>query len=452
MNFPAMTKAAGFFYSQDTLREMTAKLLDLARAKGASACEAEVSEGFGLSVTVRKKEVETIEHNRDKGLSLTVFLGKQKGSAGTSDFSPGAMEEAVAAALSIARNTASDEYAGLAEEEMLAREFPDLDLCHPWNLEVEHAVELARECESAAFSVDKRVSNSEGASVTTQESHFIYGNTLGFMAGYPTSRHGLSCSVIAGKGSRMQRDDWYSTSRIPAQLESAGSVGKRAGERCVKRLGAKKIPTAQANVMFEAPAAAGLFGHFVAAASGGNLYRKSSFLVDRLNEQIFSPHITINEAPFLPAGLASSAFDGEGVAAQNRDVVKDGVLKGYFLSSYSARKLGLRSTGNAGGNHNLLLEGRVMQFAALLKEMNRGLLVTELLGQGVNLLTGDYSRGAAGFWIEHGEIAYPVEETTIAGNLQDMFRNMVAIGDDVVIRGSVQCGSVLIADMTIAGD
>ncbi|HET6757318.1 MAG TPA: metallopeptidase TldD-related protein, partial [Burkholderiales bacterium] len=345
-----MAKTSGFFYSQDALREMTAKLIELARSKGASACEAEVSEGFGLNVTVRKKEIETIEHNRDKGLTITVFAGKQKGSAGTSDFSPAAIDEAVSAALSIARNTASDEYAGLPEEEMLAREFPDLDLCHPWNLKVEQAVESARECEAAAFAADRRVSNSEGASVTTQEAHFVYGNSLGFLAGYPTSRHGLSCSVIAGKGSRMQRDDWYSTSRIPAQLESAGAIGKRAGERCVKRLGAKKIATAQANVLYEAPAAAGLFGHFVAAASGGNLYRKSSFLVDRLDTQIFSPHLTIREAPFLPAGLASSAFDGEGVAAQERDVVRDGALIGYFLSSYSARKLGMRSTGNAGGN------------------------------------------------------------------------------------------------------
>ncbi|MGH8770936.1 MAG: metallopeptidase TldD-related protein, partial [Burkholderiales bacterium] len=347
---------------------------------------------------------------------------------------------------------ASDEYAGLPEEAMLAREFPDLDLYHPWNLKVEQAVESARECEAAAFAADRRVSNSEGASVTTQEAHFVYGNSLGFLAGYPTSRHGLSCSVIAGKGSRMQRDDWYSTSRIPARLESATGIGKRAGERCVKRLGAKKIATAQANVLFEAPAAAGLFGHFVAAASGGNLYRKSSFLVDRLDTEIFSPHLTIREAPFLSAGLASSAFDGEGVAARDRDVVRDGALKGYFLSSYSARKLGMRSTGNAGGNHNLLLDGRVLPFEALLREMDTGLLVTELLGQGVNLVTGDYSRGAAGFWIEHGEIAYPVEETTIAGNLKDMFRSIVAIGDDVVIRGSVQCGSVLVAGMTIAGE
>lgn len=444
--------STGFFYSRDVLREMTANLLALARDNGATACEAEVSEGFGLSVTVRKSEVETIEHNRDKGLSLTVFSGKQKGSAGTSDFSRAAMEETVKAALTIARNTASDEYAGLAEEEMLAREFPDLELCHPWNLKVEKAIELARECESAAFAADRRVSNSEGASVTTQESHFIYGNSLGFMGGYPASRHGLSCSVIAGKAARMQRDDWYSTSRIPAQLENAESVGMRAGERCVKRLGARKIATSQASVLFEAPVAAGLFGHFVAAASGGNLYRKSSFLVDRLHTRIFSPHITIREAPFLPGALASSAFDGEGVTAQERDVVKEGVLNGYFLSSYSARKLKMRSTGNAGGNHNLLLEGRSLTFDALLREMGEGLLVTELLGHGINLVTGDYSRGAAGFWVENGAIAYPVEETTIAGNLKDMFHNIAAIGDDVVVRGSVQCGSVLVSGMTVAGD
>lgn len=442
----------GFFYSRDALRELTARLLELAREKGATACEAEVSEGFGLSVTVRKNEVETIEHNRDKGLSVTVFSGKQKGSASTSDFSPSALHDAVTAALSIARNTASDEYSGLADEDMLAREFPDLDLYHPWNLEVGRATAIARECEAAAFAADKRVSNSEGASVTTQEAHFVYGNSLGFSAGYPTSRHSLSCSVIAGKGSRMQRDDWYSTSRVPARLENAAMVGERAGTRCAKRLGAKKIATALANILFEAPVAAGLFGHFVSAASGGNLYRKSSFLVDRVNTQIFSPHITIHEAPFLPGALGSSAFDNEGVAVRNRYVVKDGVLNGYFLSSYSARKLGMRSTGNAGGNHNLLIEGRALSFEALLLEMGSGLLVTELLGHGVNLVTGDYSRGAAGFWVENGEIAYPVEEMTIAGNLKDMFRNVVAIGDDVLIRSSVQCGSVLVSDMTIAGD
>ncbi|MGH8728043.1 MAG: metalloprotease PmbA [Burkholderiales bacterium] len=447
-----MPKKSGFFYSQDNLREMTAKLMALARDKGASACEAEVSEGFGLSVTVRKKEIETIEHNRDKGLSLTVFVGQRKGSAGTSDFSPIAMEEAVMAAVSIARNTAADEYAGLPEKELLAREFPDLDLFHPWSLQVERAVELARECEAAAFAMDKRVSNSEGASVTTQQSHFVYGNSLGFMAGYPTSRHGVACSVIAGKGSRMQRDDWYTTSRVPTHLESPASVGKKAATRCVKRLGAKKIATVEAKVLFEAPVASGFFGHFVAAASGGNLYRKSSFLVDRLDSQIFSSHLTIREAPFLPAGLASSAFDGEGVAAQERDVVSDGILKGYFLSSYSARKLNMRPTGNAGGNHNLLIKGRTLSFEPLLREMGTGILVTELLGQGVNVVTGDYSRGAAGFWVENGEIAYPVEETTIAGNLKDMFKSIVAIGDDVVIRGSVQCGSVLVEGMTIAGE
>jgi PmbA protein len=447
-----MSNSSDFYYSQDALREMTERLLALARAKGASACEAEVSEGFGLSVTVRKNEVETIEHNRDKGLSVTVFIGKKRGSAGTSDFSQAAMEDAVRAALSIAANTASDEFAGLPDEESLARDIRDLDLCHPWDLEVEQAIRLAQECESAAFAADKRVSNSEGASVTTQQSHFVYGNSLGFVAGYPASRHSLSCSVIAGKGSRMQRDDWYSSARTPARLETAEAVGRRAGTRCVKRLGARKIATAQANVVFEAPVAAGLFGHFVSAASGGNLYRKASFLVDRLHTEIFSPHLTIREAPFLAAGLASSAFDGEGGAVQDREVVTAGTLNGYFLSSYSARKLGMRSTGNAGGNHNLLIEGRKLPFDALLRELDTGLLVTELLGQGVNLVTGDYSRGAAGFWVEQGQIAYPVEETTIAGNLRDMFRNIVAIGDDLVVRSSVQSGSVLVSGMTIAGE
>ncbi|HEY8553106.1 MAG TPA: metallopeptidase TldD-related protein, partial [Burkholderiales bacterium] len=316
----------------------------------------------------------------------------------------------------------------------------------------ERAIELARICEAAAFAVDKRISNSEGASVGTHDAHFIYANTLGFMAGYPSSRHHVSCSVIAGKDDAMQRDDWYTSARDPDSLEPADRVGTIAGQRALRRLGARKIDTTQAAVLFEAPLATGLLGHFVSAASGGNLYRKASFLVDALGKQIFPSYVTITEKPHLPRGLASTAFDEEGVATQTRKVVDAGVLRGYFLGSYSARKLGMRSTGNAGGNHNLVLEPGELDFEGLLKRMGRGLLVTELLGMGVNMVTGDYSRGAAGFWVEDGAIAYPVQEVTIASNLKDMFLGIEAVGNDTVVRGSRISGSVLIGQMTIAGD
>lgn len=443
---------SAFSHSADTLHQIAQNILEWAASHGASAAEAEVSESVGQSVTVRMGETETIEHNRDKGLGVTVYIGKQRGHASTSDFSAQAVRDTVDAALAIARHTASDECAGLAEKDLLAREIQDLDLFHSWPIPVEQALELARECEAAAFAVDPRVSNSEGAAVSTQDSHFVYANSLGFMAGYPSSRHGITCAVIAGSGENMQRDDWYSTARYADGMETAQAIGRRAGERCVARLGARKIKTVEAPVLFEAPVAASLISHFVAAASGGNLYRKSSFLLDRLGTQVFAPWIELKELPHIPRGLASSAFDSEGVATRNRDVVKGGVLQGYFLGSYSARKLGLSSTGNAGGNHNLVLCDSEVEFPGLLKQMGTGLLVTELLGHGVNMVTGDYSRGAAGFWVEKGEIAYPVQEITIAGNLENMFHNIAAVGNDVVIRGSRQCGSILIERMTVAGE
>ena len=362
------------------------------------------------------------------------------------------MRATAGAALSIAKFTASDDYAGLADEDLLAREIPDLDLFHPWDLPVERAIELAQACEGAAFAVDKRIANSEGASVSLQQSHFAYGNSLGFIGGYPSSRHWISCAVIAGKGDAMQRDDWYASARDPAELEAPEAIGKIAGERAIQRLGAKKIATMEVPVLFEAPVAATLLGHFVSAVSGGSLYRKSSFLVDSLGKEIFAPLVEISDDPHIPRGLASSPFDEEGVASRRRKVVETGVMQGYFLGSYSARKLGMKSTGNAGGNHNLLLKDTGQDLAQLLKKMGRGLLVTEMLGQGINMVTGDYSRGAAGFWIENGAIAYPVQEITIAGNLKDMFRNIVAVGNDIVKRGSKQCGSVLIERMTVAGD
>ncbi len=440
-----------FSYSIETLSQITRDILNQARQSGASACEAEVSLGFGQNVSVRRGEVETIEYNRDKGLGVSVYFGQKRGHASTSDLAPEAIRDTVAAAVSIARYTASDEFAGLADENLLAKEIPDLSLYHPWDLSVERAIDLAKECEAAAFAVDKRIENSEGASVSTQEALFMYGNSLGFLAGYPSSRHSVSCAVIAEDGG-MQRDYWYSSRRDAADLESAEAVGRKAGERTVRRLGARKIKTTECPVLFEAPIASGLIGHLVGAVSGSSLYRKSSFLLDSLGQPIFAPFVQIRELPHIPKGLASSPFDNEGVATHERDLVKDGVLQGYFLGSYSARKLGMASTGNAGGNHNLILESSGQDFAGLLKMMNTGLVVTELLGHGINPVTGDYSRGAAGYWVENGVIQYPVEEVTIAGNLKDMFRHIVAVGTDVLVQGSKQCGSVLVEKMTVAGD
>jgi PmbA protein len=434
------------------LREIAADILKYARAQGASAAESEVSEGVGQTVTVRCGEVETIEYNRDKGIGVTVYFGKRRGHASTSDFSSQAVHATVDAAISIARFTASDDFAGLADEALLARDIPELDLFHPWDLPVERAIEMAQACESAAFGVDKRVDNSEGATVSLQHSHFAYGNSLGFLGGYPSSRHWVSCAVIAGKGDEMQRDDWYTSARNADELDAPELVGRTAGERAVRRLGARKIATTQAPVLFEAPVAATLLGHFVSAVSGGSLYRKSSFLVDSIGREIFAPQVVITEDPHIRRGSASSPFDEEGVATQRRSVVESGVLKGYFLGSYSARKLGMQTTGNAGGCHNLRLADTGEDFTALLRKMGRGLLVTELMGQGINMVTGDYSRGAAGYWVENGELAYPVQEITIAGNLKDIFRGIAASGTDVLMRGSKHCGSILIERMTIAGD
>ncbi len=442
----------GFTHDSDTLRVLTRDALDYARSRGATAAEAEVSEGYGQTVTVRLGEVETIEYNRDKGIGVSVYLGQQRGHASTSDFSPKALRDTVDAALSIARFTAADDCAGLADTDLLAHEFPELQLWHSWGLPVERAVELATVCENAAFAVDKRISNSEGASVSTQESHFVYGNSNGFLAGYPSSRHSISCSVIAGENEGMQRDDWYDVARDATDLDTPHSVGKRAAERALRRLDSRKIATTQAPVLFEAPVASSLIGHFVAAVSGGSLYRKSSFLLDTLGKPVFAPHVQLSDLPHILKGLGSGAFDAEGVATQAREVVKDGVVQGYFLGSYSARKLGMRSTGNAGGSHNLILADSGDDFTALLKKLHRGLLVTELMGQGVNQVTGDYSRGAAGYWVENGEIAYPVQEITIAGNLKEMYRGIAAIGNDVLRHSSRQCGSILLEPMTIAGN
>jgi PmbA protein len=441
-----------FSYPFAVLQQLARDVLDHAKKGGASACETTITDGFGQNVTVRRSEVETIEYNRDKGISVTVYIGQKRGHASTSDFSPQAVRETVSAALSIAGYTAEDKCAGLADRDLLAQEFPDLELYFPWELPVEQAIELAKNCESAAFAVDKRITNSEGASVALSESQFVYANSLGFMAGYPASRHSISCAVIASEGDTMQRDYWYSTTRDASDLEQADSIGRRAGTRSAQRLGARKIGTCEVPVLFEATVAASLVGHFVGAVSGGNLYRRSSFLLDSIGSQVFAPDIQLRELPHLKKGLASETFDDDGVATHEREIVAGGVVQGYFLGSYSGRKLGLPTTGNAGGNHNLILDtARRIEFSDLVKKMGKGLLVTELLGQGVNPVTGDYSRGAAGFWVENGEIQHAVEEITIAGNLKDMLLGICGVGKDVIVRGSKQCGSLLIDHMTVAG-
>ncbi|GAB1231710.1 metalloprotease PmbA [Ferrigenium sp. UT4] len=437
--------------SPDSLRQLAADIIAYARKQGASASVAEVSAGLGQTVNVRQGEIETIEYNRDKGLGVSVYLGQRRGQASTSDFSRRAMQDTVQAALNIARFTAEDDCAGLPEEALLARDWADLDLYHAWPIDVAQAVGLARDCERAAFDADPRIVNSEGASVNVNSGSFVLANSLGFNGGYTSSRHSVSCAVIAGKGGNMQRDYWYSTARHPADILKVEEIGRIAAERTVRRLKARRLPTLQCPVLFEAPVAASLFGHFVQAVSGGSLYRKSSFLLDHLEKKVFSDLVRIDDVPDIPRGLGSSPFDNEGVRTRRRTLVEDGVLRGYFLGTYSARKLGMHSTGNAGGTHNLIVRPGTQDFDGLLRQMGCGLLVTELLGHGVNAVTGDYSRGAAGFWVEHGEIQYPVEELTIAGNLREMYQGIVALGNDVQVQGARQCGSVLVERMAIAG-
>nr|WP_199068687.1 metalloprotease PmbA [Chromobacterium sp. ASV5] len=441
-----------FSFSHDALQDIAARVLELARAQGASAAEVDVSEGVGQTVSVRLAEVETIEYNQDKGVSVTVYLGKKKGHASTSDFADEALGDTVRAALDIARYTAEDDCAGLADAALLARDVPDLDLYHPWALPVEDAIELARRCEAAARGVDARIRNSEGGSASTQASQFVYANSNGFSGGYASSRHSLSAAVVAEEGGAMQRDYWYSSARHRDDLDDAEAIGRIAGERAVRRLGGRRLKTGSYPVLFEAPVAMSLLGHLVAAISGGSLYRKSSFLLDSLGKPVMSAKVDIDEDPFVPRGFASGAFDNEGVATRARRLVEGGVLQGYMLGSYSARKLGMQTTGNAGGSHNLIMRSTGESFAELLAQMGSGLLVTELLGQGVNTVTGDYSRGAAGFWVENGVIAYPVEEITIAGNLREMFMQIAAVGSDRLVRGGKDMGSVLIERMTVAGE
>jgi PmbA protein len=436
------------------LKSIVSDALMRARALGASQAEADVSLQKGLTTTVRLGEVETVEYQRDRGMGITVYFGKRKGSASTADLSPQAVGEIVEKACDIARYTAEDECAGLADPEELARDIPDLDLDHPWDLTPEAAVDCARACEAAGRVVDSRITNSEGASVGSHRGVRVYGNSHGFLAGYPSTSHSVSCALLAQSGEDMQRDYWYAAARDARDLESATSIGRKAGERAVARLGARKIATQKARVLFAPEVARGLFGHFLGAIRGSSQYRKSSFLLGAAGEQVFPSFLELSERPHIPKALGSSPFDGEGVSTRNRELVQDGVLQGYVLGSYSARKLGLKTTGNAGGTHNLLVESKTggVEIGALMRQFGTGLLVTELMGQGVNGVTGDYSRGASGFWIENGVQMYPVHEITIAGNLKEMYRNIAAIGSDVDLRGGVRVGSVLIEEMTIAGD
>ena len=436
----------------DQLRATIADLLREAQAQGASAAEAAISMETGLSVTVRMGEVETLEHQRDKGLGVTVYFGQRKGSASSSDLSPQALQETVRAASNIARFTAEDNCAGLADAELMARDIPDLDLCHPWTLGAEQAIALAQKCEAAAREVDARITNSEGASVTSHEGLYVYANSHGFMGSYPSTRHSISCAVIVQDGNAMQRDYWYSVARAHTDMDDGILVGQRAAERTLRRLNTRRLNTRQTPVIFEAAIASSLISHFVSAVRGGSLYRKASFLLDHLGKRIFPAHVHIHEQPHLKRALGSAPFDNEGVATQARDLVQDGILQGYVLDSYSARKLGMQTTGNAGGVHNLFIDPGQHDLDGLLRTMHTGLLVTELLGSGVNTVTGDYSRGAAGFWVENGEIQYPVEEITIAGNLRDMYQQLVEVGTDVDLRGNIRTGSILIENMTVAGE
>lgn len=434
------------------LKNVVQQLLDEAKQQGASAAEAAFSVDNGLSVSARLGEVETVEYHCDQGIGVTVYFGQKKGSASTNDISADSLKETVKAACSIARYASDDAYAGIPDADLLATEFQDLDLNHPWDINAEQAINIAIECENAGRGYDKAISNSEGASVNTHQGTRVFGNSLGFLQGYQSSRHSLSCSVLAGSGDAMQRDYWYSVARDAAGLESARQVGEKAAQRTVARLNARSLSTRQCPVMFASEMASGLIGALIGAISGGSLYRKSSFLLDTLDTQILPDFVRIHEQPFLRGALGSANYDAEGVATKARDIVSDGILRSYVLSTYSARKLGMQTTGNAGGVHNLTVESGDKDFSGMLKLLGTGLLVTELMGQGVNRVTGDYSRGASGYWVENGVIQFPVQEITIAGNLRTMLRNIVAIGNDVDMRGNIRVGSILLEQMAIAGE
>ncbi|WP_437881780.1 metalloprotease PmbA [Pseudomonas sp. LRF_L74] len=433
------------------LQAQVEQILDEARRQGASACEVAVSIDQGLSTSVRQREVETVEFNRDQGFGITLYAGQRKGSASTSATGDKAIRETVAAALAIARHASEDECAGLADKALMARDLPELDLYHPWDISPERAIELALDCEDAAFSTDSRISNADGTTLSSHQGCRVYGNSHGFIGGYASTRHSLSCVMIAGGEGQMQRDYWYDASRQGELLADPREIGRRAALRTVSRVGARPVPTCEVPVLFAAELATGLFGSFLGAISGGSLYRKSSFLEGALGQTLFPTWLSIDERPHIPRAMGSAAFDGDGLATYAKPFVSDGELVSYILGTYSGRKLGMPSTANSGGVHNLFVSHGEEDQQALIRRMGRGLLVTELMGHGLNMVTGDYSRGAAGFWVENGEIQFPVQEVTIAGNLRDMFRQIVAVGSDLELRGNVRTGSVLIEKMTVAG-
>jgi len=436
----------------EQLNTMVREVLSLAKQRGATAAEASVSYGEGLSVSVRMGEVETLEFNRDRGMGVTVYIGQSKGSASTSDWSKTALGESVDAACSIARYTSEDEFAGLADTDRLARKIPDLDLYHPWDLQAEQAIQMASVCEQAARDEDKRITNSDGATVSTYQGLSVYGNSNDFIGGYAGSRHSISCAVIAGDNEGMQRDYWYDVARDSSQLLSAEAIGITAAQRTVRRLNGKRLGTRNSAVLYVPELARGFIGHFSSAIRGSRIYRESSFLLDKLDKQVFPKFVNISERPHILQALGSAPFDNEGVQTADKDIIDSGILRSYILNSYSARKLGMQTTGNAGGVHNMCVEPGQYGFDELVKNMGTGLIVTELMGQGINYVTGDYSRGASGFWVESGEIQYPVDEITIAGNLSDMFMNIQELGKDVDARGSIRCGSIMVDGMTIAGE
>jgi PmbA protein len=435
----------------DTLKSVVSQAVDLARSFGADQAEAGVSYDEGLSVSVRMGELESVERQRDRGLAVTIYKDARKGSASTTDFSPASVEDTVRKALSIGSFTAQDEYAGLADANLMAANVPDLQLYFPWDLDVEGATALALRAEDAARSLDERIANSEGATASTSSGHRVYANSHGFVGGYPTSTHSTSCSVVAKSNGSLERDYWYTVSRSPDELDSPESVGAEAARRALQRLDARQLSTRVVPVLFPAELAKGLFGHLVAAIRGTSQYRRASFLLDAVGKQIFPAFIHIDEDPLIPRALGSAPFDGEGVATRPRQLVAEGVLQGYVLSSYSARRLGLQTTANAGGVHNLIVRPSAGSLAELIASCDEAFVVGELLGQGVNIVTGDYSRGAAGFWVERGKIVHPVNEVTIAGRLADIFKSIRAVGSDVDVRGSVRCGSVLVDGLTVAG-